>query len=282
MGGLGETSIRDIQLVELKLLLELDRICKMLSIPYAIYFGTLLGAVRYKGFIPWDDDIDVVMIREDYERFLREAPSVLAEEYFLQTTDTDPEYPRTYAKIRDSSTTYIETYFADRKMNHGINIDVFPLDGVPNNGVLRLLGWVLISAIGQPTFLRALNIKSPPMFNILRGFGKFIPLSDQFLIKLYSKLITFMGSERWEFVAHSSFPAIAIHKLVYRKSWIKDTIPMEFEGHMFPAPREYANILTGVYGDYMTPPPECKREPNHLVEIVSVHFPYTDVENDEL
>lgn len=245
-----------------------------MNIPYVIFFGTLLGAVRHNGFIPWDDDIDVVLLREDYERFIKDAQPLLGEHIFLQARETDPGYPRTYAKLRDSRTTYVETYFSDRDMNHGICMDIFPLDGVPSNVLIRTSGWITLSVIGQLTFLRALNIRKPAISNVLRGFSKFIPLNDDYLIDLYSKLISLIGTRRSRFVGHSSFPAIPIRKIVYPIDWIKDTTTLDFEGHPFPVPRDYDSLLRRIYGDYMTPPPESDRSPNHLVEMISVTMPY--------
>jgi len=267
--------------VELELLLELDRICTTLSIPYALYFGTLLGAVRHKGFIPWDDDVDVVMLREDYERFLRESQSLLPDHYFLQTMDTDPEYPYTFAKIRDSRTTFIEAPLAQRRMNHGIYIDIFPLDGVPNDPRIRRLGWYLLSAVGRMSFLKGFEEKFAPRSFLERGIIRVLPFSDRSLLKLYSKLISIMGSRKTSFVAHSSFPSIAIKRLVYRKDWVLETTPTEFEGHFFPAPRDFDGPLRSVYGNYMTPPPAEKRVSVHQLDRISTNVSYKNYVNGE-
>lgn len=113
---------------EVSMLKEFIEICEKLGLRYYALYGTLLGAVRHQGFIPWDDDIDVGMMREDYEVFVREGQKYLSEHLFLQTYESDPEYISGYAKIRDNNTTFIETSVKSRKMNHGIFIDIFPLD----------------------------------------------------------------------------------------------------------------------------------------------------------
>ena len=117
--------------IEIEIFKSFISVCEHLNLTYYVLDGTLLGAVRHKGFIPWDDDIDVGMPREDYEVFLREGQALLPEEYFIQTFDSDPEYLANYAKIRNNNTTFVETSVRHRKINHGVFIDVFPLDYCP-------------------------------------------------------------------------------------------------------------------------------------------------------
>lgn len=278
----GEPDLREIQLVELGILLEFDRVCKALELPYILCFGTLLGAVRHKGFIPWDDDVDVVMLRDDYERFLREAPALVKVPYFLQTIDTEPEYPFAFAKLRDSSTTFIEKMTVGRRINHGVFIDVFPFDGVPESYPVRRLGWYLLSAVGRVGFLKAFDSRSVPRSDIERMIAKLIPLSDRRVMRLYSRLISLKGSGKAKHVAHSVYPTIPMRRFVYPKKWVEDSIDMEFEGHMFPVPRNYDGILSMVYGDYMTPPPEEHRIAHHPMCGKSVSISYTDFINRSL
>lgn len=130
--------LRKLQLVELDILLELDRICRKHQIDYFLCGGTLLGAVRHGGFIPWDDDVDVGFFREDYEWFCtifaREADS---SRYFLQTWKSDPHYLWNYGKIRRLGTEYVRAGQERMKYRTGISIDVFPYDYLPINKQLR-------------------------------------------------------------------------------------------------------------------------------------------------
>ena len=116
--------------VGMELLEQFDRVCKKHGLRYFVYYGTLLGAVRHQGYIPWDDDIDVVMFRDDYERFQLIASEEFTEPYFFQNSYTDCVlWP--FSKIRDSRTTAIERRFTNlRDFHHGIFMDVFPLDSV--------------------------------------------------------------------------------------------------------------------------------------------------------
>lgn len=113
---------------EVEILKEFLFACKVLNLQYYVIGGTLLGTVRHKGFIPWDDDIDVGMPRQDYNVFVREGQKHMNSRFFVQTHESDPEYLNGFAKVRDSGTTFIETSAKNAKINHGIYIDVFPLD----------------------------------------------------------------------------------------------------------------------------------------------------------
>ena len=114
------------------MLQEFIDVCTVLNLKYYALGGTLLGVVRHRGFIPWDDDIDVGMPRADYEIFIAKAQMLLADGYFLQTFKTDKEFPANFAKIRNNNTTFIETSIGHLHVNHGVFIDVFPLDYYPN------------------------------------------------------------------------------------------------------------------------------------------------------
>ena len=150
---------------ELEILKNFISCCEKMNLTYYIAFGTLLGAIRHKGFIPWDDDVDVCMPREDYDRFIREGGKYLPENYFIQTMESDPKYALNFAKLRDSNTTLFEKHVIDVDINHGVFIDIFPLDGYIK-GQNRVLD---------------LRVKEKPVFeeadtnafsNALSGFGK--------------------------------------------------------------------------------------------------------------
>lgn len=121
----------DLQQVEFKILQAVDAVCRQLHINYYLICGSALGAVKYSGFIPWDDDLDIGLLRPDYEIFVEKAQELLPNSYFLQNYRTDPAFPQIFSKVRDSNTTYIEKSAAKLSINHGVYIDVFPLDGYP-------------------------------------------------------------------------------------------------------------------------------------------------------
>lgn len=124
---------------------EVVRVCERLGIGYFIIGGTAIGAYFWDGMIPWDDDIDIGMTRDDYERFLREAPAVLGDDYFLQWVQTDGHTPAWFAKVREHHTLFAETMAKDVRMHQGIFVDVFPFDKIPKNRWLERLQWHLVN-----------------------------------------------------------------------------------------------------------------------------------------
>ncbi len=129
--------VKSIQEQDKRILKELDRVCQKLGIGYFICGGTMLGYMRHNGFIPWDDDVDVAMLRADYDRFLAEAGKELGKEYFLQTRETDPNCPYLFTKLRLHDTEYITEYNEKRDFHKGLCLDIFPFDYIPNDGKKR-------------------------------------------------------------------------------------------------------------------------------------------------
>ena len=127
-----EEQTKNIQKVSLEILKKIDRVCQELGIGYFICGGSMLGAVRHGGFIPWDDDIDIGMLRKDYEVFLKEGQRLLGDEVFLQTRETDPEIPYLFSKVRANNTLYVTNYNVFRNFHKGICVDVFPFDNIPD------------------------------------------------------------------------------------------------------------------------------------------------------
>lgn len=122
-----------IQKTDLFIMQEFDRVCKELGTGYFICGGTMLGYMRHGGFIPWDDDVDVAMLREDYDRFMKEAGPLLSDRFFLQTRESDPHIPYLFSKIRLDDTEYITKYNEKRDFHKGICLDIFPFDFVPED-----------------------------------------------------------------------------------------------------------------------------------------------------
>ena len=129
----------ELKKIELEMLKEFILICKRHSLKYYLLGGSCLGAVRHKGFIPWDDDIDVGMTLNDYERFLREAPAHLSSDYFLEWFGTEANTPFYFAKVKRNNTLFVEEIWRHMDIHHGIFVDIFPYDRIPDNPLLEKL-----------------------------------------------------------------------------------------------------------------------------------------------
>lgn len=161
-----EINIRDLQLAELEILKEFIRVCKELNLKYFLDSGTLLGCVRHGGFIPWDDDIDVSMPREDYEILLEKGQDILNKKYFLQTYKTEFEYTNTFAKIRNSETTFIESTVQNLNINHGVYIDIFPFDGYNSKDKIHNIRFKVISILHKIYFSSRYVLRNPERLKI--------------------------------------------------------------------------------------------------------------------
>lgn len=117
-----------------EIMAEIIRVCKLLDIPYFIQGGTAIGAFFNQGFVPWDDDIDLGMLRADYQRFLNEAPRVISDRFFIQHFSTEPRTPFYFIKVRKNGTLFLEEAYKDMPIHHGIFVDIFPYDHVPDSG----------------------------------------------------------------------------------------------------------------------------------------------------
>lgn len=138
-----ENELRQLHQHLYKITAEFDRICRKYQLRYFIIGGTAIGAYFWKGIIPWDDDIDIGMPRKDYERFLNIAPQELGNDFFLQWIKTDPHTPFWFAKVRENNTLFREGHFKNVDIHHGIYVDVFPFDNIPNNQWLERLQYTI-------------------------------------------------------------------------------------------------------------------------------------------
>ncbi|MDN6626533.1 MAG: LicD family protein [Pisciglobus halotolerans] len=272
-----EIEIKEAQKVELEILLEFDRVCKEHDIPYQLFAGTLIGAIRHKGFIPWDDDVDVCMLRKDYDRFLEVAQDALDSHYFLQTYETDKQYRSHYAKIRKNNTRYVEQLLRDVDMHHGVYIDVFPYDDVKPGTAKGELQRIVIDRLKRINEFRIMLINDYEPNPLVRAAKK----GMYYVLKVVPKrpidhIITkwmcwFQGSDS-EYVGELG---ISTSKEMYKDYVLKKevfdhSINWEFEGYQFPVPKDYDDVLTKNYGDYMSLPPLADQEPKH--RIVEINF----------
>lgn len=254
-----ETTLRKLQLVELEILDKFVRICEDHGLTYFLAYGTLLGAIRHHGFIPWDDDVDVGMPREDYEKFIAICRNKQPEGYFLQESRTYIKYWHIYAKFRRDNTQKIETDPPPVYPNehHGINIDIFPYDIASSNHlflkiqefVLEKIRFLLFEKRGYRSngpkfhfFLKQLIAKIIS-FNVLHGFAYAI--------------MTFNSGESGNITSWGSTEGYK--KETFPRNVILPTTKTDFEGKQFAIPHDSHFYLKQIYGDYMQPPPATER-----------------------
>ena len=263
--------IKDIDAVLLEILSEIDRVCKRNNIKYVLAFGTLLGAVRHKGFIPWDDDLDIWMMRDDYDRFIRACKNDLGSRYFLSCFVTEREYPYDFAKVMKKKTVYLEEWSRYRKIHKGIYVDIFPLDNVKlgTYGIQRR-----VFSFFRRARWRAIDKKCMPRDEWKKSEVKRItwftaPLSVLGNVRLHVIMERIMRhynrNSKCQYVYTMCHPYSSYR--LFKKEWFEETIDLEFEGMSFPCPKDYKKILKQAYGNYMKLPPENERLPHDVVEV---------------
>ena len=249
--------------VELDMLAQLDRVCKKHGLTYFAGAGTLLGAVRHGGFIPWDDDIDVYMLRPDYDRFV-ELASEFEHPYFLQTSLTEKNLLHMHAKIRNTLTTGATKKEAKRDINNGLFIDIFPLDGVCPGKLPDYIQRVK-NTFYRKCFVAFNNMHDPSVSFKAAGFkGKLKYIQHFVLAKLFARDKEKLFRKYDNNLKKYSVPGTKVwgnRTLVFPcpksrrpyEDW-QDIITLPFEFTEIPAPAAYDSMLRQQYGDYMKIP----------------------------
>lgn len=236
------------------LLWEFNRVCKELDLTYFLFAGTLLGAVRHKGFIPWDDDLDVLMPRKDYERLLKEAPQILDSEHFFLQGEFSEHYPMFFSKLRLNGTTCLEKYHPkDPECHQGVYMDIFPCD----NGYNSKLGRILQFAASKVVIAKGLD---------KRGYDtRSIPKKAMMIFcrclpnRLFHRIVK--GPRKTANYLHCYLGgASKMAKSTFSASFFERSIEIPFERGVYSVPEQYDSILKVLYGDYMTIPPEEDRK----------------------
>lgn len=259
--------------VELEIIKQFVSVCEEYSLKYYLMGGTMLGAIRHHGFIPWDDDIDVGMPRSDYEKFLERAHDAIKPPYFLQNVYTEKSYPGIHSKIRNSNTTFIESTSRKLNINHGIFIDIFPLDYYPEDVESQNKIDRSIQSMNRriSDFYYTFNTKQSIKRRIIGLFdlvkhpdARATLLERENVIKSVkeSKLIINWGGA-WG------------KKEIVPTEWYGDGADAVFEGIHVKVPSDYDKWLKQVYGNYMQLPPEEKRVTHHFTEVIDPYKPYT-------
>lgn len=274
-----QEQLKTLKNLELDMLRAFVEACSKLSLRYYLVGGTLLGAVRHQGFIPWDDDIDVAMPRADYEIFLREGQKYLPQQYFVQCLNTDPAYAMNFAKIRDSRTTFVEYAVRKYPMNHGVFIDIFPLDYYPE-GEKDQKKMDFQQKIFKSRTRSAVEVpkESRHSFPVELGLNTFAALACLPYPRFHKALEareklhkSVPPSEKW-----ANYCGAWGKKEIMPAAWYGEGVELTFEGLTVMGPEHWDKWLTQVYGNYMQLPPVEKRVGHHYAEAIDLEKPYTE------
>ena len=260
--------------VQLDLLSELKRVCEKHGLTYFADSGTLLGAVRHKGYIPWDDDIDIAMKREDYDKLIKIGPSEFKDPFFLQSAHAEV-FPRGYARLRNSNTTALTKYDCDKNINCGIFIDIFPLDNLPDDLNERKNWLNKIKRVYEIT--KAGCSKKTKEYSGMVHSIKFYLAKVIFHIFGYKKLIMYyerlcakynsVDTQKISYVAYS----IGKEKHIWDRNCFEAGQVRPFEFTEIIVPIGYDSRLRVEYKDYM----QLVRAPNtHGTMIIEPEIPY--------
>ena len=264
--------LRKIQLIELQILKEFDKICQKNNLKYILVGGTLIGAIRHNGFIPWDDDIDVSMPRDDYNKFVEIQKKELDKtKYYFQSIETDAEFGLLFGKMRRKNSIYSESTCPLDEKKQGIWIDIFPIDKIDDNRILAFF-----------TFQKIFYYKTIIAFKQNYKFAsKGVKKIIQTIIKILSKLYTLESAKKKYFSTIKQTNKKNSNKVINHggtyllkeitdKKYYENITTHKFENETFNIPKDYDEYLTQIYGDYMKLPPKEKQVSNHLVEKIKL------------
>lgn len=255
--------------LELAIFKRFSAIAAAHHLHYVAIGGTLLGAIRHQGFIPWDDDMDIALPRNDYEHFLQIAPAEFKNDhYFLQTPWSDQNYALSYAKILDRNT-YIEERNNVNNARKGVFLDIFPLDKIPKSKEKRRRQMIDIRRLDSRIYLKLrYNIIDNP---IRRLYGT---LSSEQLLAAK----TFKQNRQQAMVAYNNRENLdqfknlasqyAYDKEIFSIDQVQNLTVVPFEDTLIAVPKDYQAVLTRLYGDYLTLPPENQRSEKHIVKLI--------------
>jgi len=246
------------------------------GIRYFVIGGTLLGAIRHRGFIPWDDDIDIGIPRPDYERFLKLATEFYNESgcrYKICNVRNDKGYFYQFSKSYDTQTTAIEQLL--KPFKRGTWVDIFPLDGTFTNYFLRKLQRKVIGWIQFILYMKAggcIPSRNPVKLYIQRLMNRYFPISIEIMDSLINIILKLKDFHDSEYVANLlGYWGL---KEVCRRTVFSSAILLEFESISVYAPCGYDEYLRGVYGNYMKPPPPDKQKSHHLISVINLNSSY--------
>ena len=262
--------------VELEILDEVHEFCIKHKIRYSLYCGTMLGAVRHGGFIPWDDDIDICMLREDYTKFIRLWSESNNQNFIIQNKDNQKIFTQSFTKIRKNHTTFLQPYDAVGKYHTGIFIDILPLDRIPDDKISKLFfKWNLMNYL---LFTREhIDSRSNKIIKLFTSFLLKINNSQRRQhkrIKYLKKIIQYNNNRKLKLVSANSLDGLK-HEMP--ADLPKHYQKIRFEDREYMCYSDTDGLLSAWYGDYMKLPPEDQRVWRHHPIAVNFDCNYDEI-----
>lgn len=257
-----QTMLKEHQRALNVLLKEFDRVCRQLNIPYVLFAGTMLGAVRHQGFIPWDDDLDVMMLREDYERFLREADSVLDRERFFLQKEFSQHWPMFFSKLRLNGTTCLEKYHPrDSKSHQGIYMDIFPCDAACGSEAGRRLQFLASKVVIAKSLDKRGYDTDSKKKKLIIALCRMLPMRPFLALA--------KGGSGKSGMVHSFLGGASQYgKNIYPREYFEVRREIAFEDGSYPVSADYDALLRRLYGDYtVLPSSEERQHKQHAILI---------------
>ena len=272
--------LRCLQLTQLEMLKIFDNFCKRYNLHYSLYAGTLLGAVRHKAFIPWDDDLDVCMARDEYDRFIALWEKAPCEGYVLQNKESSPKFTQSFTKLRKDHTTFLQSKDEIGKYHTGIFIDIFPIDRIPSGKFSKaFFKW---NCMKYQLLTREFV---PTKGNLFVRIGSTLILAsvpkkrrESVRQKLLNKITQYDANPKLETVA------IEIYRTINQpleKDLFNSYTYLEFEGEKFMCFSGWDEYLHRKFGDYMQLPPEEERVWKHHPILIDFEHNYEELSSDE-
>lgn len=254
-----ELSLDEIKEIQLDILKKVHLFCEENNLKYSLAYGTLLGAIRHKGFIPWDDDIDIMMLREDYDLFIDNFNETF--EYLkVHSPEKDLEYPYPFAKVSDERTLLIENISYKYKM--GVNIDVFPMDDIDIKDKFTLKVQIVLGTLRDIKLVK-FKLNRNPFKNIILLICKLLlfPIPCRKIINEMVKNSKKYYNKKLDYCCNISLGQKTTKPVP--KKWFEELINHEFEGYSFLITKYYEQLLELLYGDYMKLPPKEQQKTHH-------------------
>lgn len=268
--------LKKIWAVNIDIYMEFAQICDKYGLRHYAYAGTLLGAIRHKGFIPWDDDMDVCMPRDDYEKFIKLAPKDLSEPFFLQTPFTDSGCYRTMTRLANKQTTRIVPFYKHSGMSNCLMLDIFPLDNYNPNTHEQDIKEILVHAKRCSQYLKRndTDIMTPEHYASWKEYMTDNPMKEWEAVQK----IAMKDNNRETDCYSMKVVVLPGHRYnsPVKKTWFASTLKSKFEKIEIQIPCGFDEFLTATFGDYMQFPPVEQRGAWHGGLIIDPERPFTD------